>query len=111
MSFQEKDFIATDHVEKIFLKNNQKMSRYLWLFLKTIISNSTFWKYGYWYKFSQIRIKKQKILLPVDDLWNPDFLYMENYMKKIEEKTLKEVIEYFEKRLKNFQNLAGGGIV
>ena len=109
ISFQENDFIATDHVEKIFLKNNQKMSKYLWLFLKVIISNATAWKYGYGYKFSQVRIKKQKIILPVDKVWNPDRNFMEEYMKKIEEKTLSEIIPYFEKRLEKAKILRGGG--
>ena len=84
------------------------MSKYLWLFLKVIISNATAWKYGYGYKFSQVRIKKQKIILPVDKVWNPDRNFMEEYMKKIEEKTLSEIIPYFEKRLEKAKILRGG---
>lgn len=41
-------------------------------------------KYGYGYKMGTGRIKRQKILLPIDKKGLPDYDYMENYIKKLE---------------------------
>lgn len=52
-------------------------------------------KYGYGYKIGTARIKRQKILLPVNQKNQPDYNYMENYIKKLSKyltiKTRKEL--------------------
>lgn len=40
-------------------------------------------KYGYGYKMGTARLQKQNILLPVDELNEPDYEYMEQYIKNI----------------------------
>lgn len=50
-------------------------------------------KYGYGYKMGTGRIKRQKILLPIDKNGQPDYVYMENYIKKIEYEKLTKYIE------------------
>ncbi len=45
-------------------------------------------KYGYGYKMGTGRIKRQKILLPINKSQQPDYDYMENYIKKLEHKKL-----------------------
>lgn len=50
-------------------------------------------KYGYGYKMGTARLKRQKIMLPVNDKNKPDYDYMENYIKHIEYKKLKNYIE------------------
>jgi hypothetical protein len=45
-------------------------------------------KYGYGYKMGTGRIKRQKILLPIDKKGLPDYDYMENYIKKLEHEKL-----------------------
>lgn len=85
-----------------------QFNRYIATFLINLLKNFT-QKYSYWYQLSTSILKKQKIILPVDENENPDWKYMENYMKNIEEKTLKEVVKYFEERLKITENSGGGG--
>jgi hypothetical protein len=53
VAYQEFDFIATDHVEKISFKNRKIMPKTISLFLKTCIDKSKTDKFGYGYKFSQ----------------------------------------------------------
>jgi len=65
-------------------------------FIVRMITNATVAKYGYGYKFSQTRIKRQKILLPTSSQGEPDFDFMENYMKQLELKKLKKYLEYKE---------------
>ena len=96
--YQEVDFIATDHVEKITLPNTD-MNRYIGLFLKTAIENATSNKYGYGYKFSQNRIKTQIISLPVDENGNPDYNFMESYMREKENKMLLKYKKFIENRI------------
>jgi len=92
--YQENDFIATDHVEKVALADGSKMSRHLGLFIQACIEKAIFGKYGYGYGFSQDRIKKQKILLPVTAEGSPDYQFMECYIRKIENDNLQKYIDY-----------------
>jgi len=56
VAYQEHDFIATDHVEKLVLKR-YNLSLPLGLFMKSAIDKAVSGKYNYGYKFSQDRIK------------------------------------------------------
>lgn len=79
--FQPSDFIATDHVEKI--SGDKAFSEAEGLFIKTCIDASAAGKYQYGYKFSQNRIKRQKLMLPVEDEGNPDYAYMTLYSTEL----------------------------
>lgn len=98
VAFQPYNFIATDHVEKIYFPDKQ-ISRLLGLFLKTTIDKAKSEKFWYGYKFSQERIKKQKILLPIDAKGEPDRVFMETYIQELEQNILKNAISYYEKRI------------
>lgn len=92
--YQSCNFIATDHVEKLELKNCKYIDKFLGLFLVTAIKFAISGKYGYGYKFSQTRIKKQKIMLPIDNNGDPDFQYMRNYMKNLEHSKLNKFAKF-----------------
>lgn len=77
--YQLNNFSASDHVEKLIPKF--KLNKYIALFLVNCIKKSTKCKYGYGYKFSQTRIKRQKIMLPASNN-QPDFQFMERYIKE-----------------------------
>lgn len=52
-------------------------------------------KYSYGYKMGSERLRRQKIMLPIDESENPNWEFMKNYIKVIElEKTIK-LLEYF----------------
>ncbi|WP_024469284.1 restriction endonuclease subunit S [Treponema pedis] len=100
--YQFYDFIATDHVEKITNKLNKRINKEIGLFIKTSIEKAKCNKYRYGYKFSQARIKKQSILLPVDSDGNPHWQFMENYIKQEQKIQAQKIIDYYEqKMLKN----------
>ena len=106
-SYQGYDFIATDHVEKIALKDNE-MNIFIGTFIKQSIDSAIVKKYNYGYKFSQTRIKKQKILLPVDSKNKPDYQFMEDYIKEKMLQRRQEYIEYAKNKLKQikFENIS-----
>ena len=99
-SYQEKNFTASDHVEKLIPKF--KMTKRIALFLVSLINQmwEILW-YAYNEKRSQTALKKESIKLPVNWNWNPDWEYIENYMKTLEDKC--------ETRLKNLNFARGGG--
>jgi len=103
MSFQEYDFIATDHVEKIKQKEDKKFNRYLGLFIISCIQSAVKNKYSYGYKFSQFRIKKQKILLPINENNEPNYPFMENYSKSIFQAKEEKYVQYIKKVLEKLE--------
>jgi type I restriction enzyme M protein len=79
--YQPLDFSASDHVEKLIPKFN--MNKYIAIFVATIINLEQI-RYGYGRKFAQKRIEKTNIKLPADLDGNPDWQFMENYIKSLQ---------------------------
>ncbi len=78
-SYQALPFSASDHVEKLVPKFI--MNKYIAMFLTTIL-NLEQYRYNYGRKCSQDRMKSIRIKLPSKN-GNPDFEYMENYIKSL----------------------------
>lgn len=106
VAYQEHDFIATDHVEKLILKERE-LNRYIALFIKMCIDNSKEGKFGYGYKFAQRRIKRQSFMLPVTADQQPDWQFMEDYMRDLENIILNPIVERLHKQL-SMSKLVGG---
>lgn len=77
--YQETRFSASDHVEKLVPKFD--MNKYVGFFMVASIRYALKNKFSYGYKLSQTRIKRQILMLPVNDNEEPDFRYMEDYVK------------------------------
>ncbi|MDU2163297.1 restriction endonuclease subunit S [Intestinibacter bartlettii] len=77
--YQPFEFVASDHVTH--LKNN-KMNKYVYLFIATL-TNRLSEKYNFNREISDKRILREKVLLPVKDNNEPDYDYMEKYIKNI----------------------------
>ena len=76
----------------------KKNNRYIALFISMCITKQRE-KYGYGYKMGTGRLKRQRILLPVDTNNNPDWAFMEAYMKQKEQQILKPTIYKLCKKL------------
>ena len=87
--------LFTDDVKRFHLKNSND-NAYVFLFLKTTILQQKS-KYNYGYKFNEKRMKRQYLLLPIDDEGNPDYDYMEQYAKNLMIKKYKQYLDYIEK--------------
>ena len=85
----------------------KKNNRYISLFISMCITKQRE-KYGYGYKMGTGRLKRQRILLPVDPNNNPNWAFMEAYMKQKEQQILKPTIEKLCNRL-IINNILGGG--
>ena len=79
-AYQQEDFSASDHVEKLVPRFT--MSSSTGMFLVTIL-NLEQYRYNYGLKRSQSRLKNSQIKLPVDTCGNPDFAFMEAYIQRL----------------------------
>lgn len=73
---------------------NDKINKYIGLFLKVMIEHSSKAKASYGVQLNGKRLKSTKFNLPVTTANEPDWDYMEHYMKKIEYKKIIKLIEY-----------------
>lgn len=89
--------IFTDDVKRLHLKNHED-NQYVLLFLKTVILQQKN-KYCYGYKFNERRMLRQIITVPVNDNDEPDFQFMEDYMKELMAAKRKQYQKYVEQRL------------
>lgn len=74
--------IFSDDVKRLHIKNIPHPSPEMYLFLKTVILKQKN-KYQYGYKFNSKRMNQQKIMLPIDSNNQPDWKFMENYIKSL----------------------------
>lgn len=84
--------LFTDSVKRFHLLNHQD-NKYVLLFMKIMILKQK-QKYMYGYKFCESRMARQKIMLPVNSEGEPDYKFMEDYMKYLEQKKLLEYLDY-----------------
>lgn len=84
--------LFTDSVKRFHILHYQD-NKYVLLFMKVMILKQK-QKYMYGYKFCESRMTRQKIMLPVDSKGEPDYKFMEDYMKYLEQKKLLEYLDY-----------------
>lgn len=84
--------IFSDDVKRLHLLNHED-NKYVLLFMKSVILKQQV-KYQYGYKFNGERMRKQKIMLPVTEGGQPDYSYMEAYMKAVEKRLLTQYKDY-----------------
>lgn len=89
--YQADDFCASVNIA--VLRNNH-LNRYNSQFVCSVLRNAH-QKFDYTSKISKELLNKEMIMLPVDKTGQPDWAYMEEYMRKVEER-VKVMIEKYE---------------
>ena len=92
--YQPFKFVASDHVTKL---ENKELSKYTLLFISTIATRLGE-KYSFNREINDTRIKREKILLPVNKEKEPDYQFMEHYMKRLELNKLRKYLDYTERK-------------
>lgn len=91
--------IFSDDVKRFSLKSyNGNM--FVYLFFKVIIMKQKS-KYNYGYKFNSYRMNRQLIMVPVNTLNEPDYEYMEQYIKN---SIIKNIKNYFKGDIAHYPN-------
>jgi hypothetical protein len=78
--YQNKDFFATGDVNILTPKFN--LTPYIAMFLNTIIKKEKF-RFNYGRKWGKEKMLTHKIKLPINENNNPDWEFMENYIKSL----------------------------
>ena len=93
--YQNNIFYTGQNIQ--ILKNNQ-LNRYNAFFV--IVELKKFMQKFNWggNGATLTRLKRGKILLPIDSKGSPNWQFMENYMKNIEKRDIKKILNYYNSR-------------
>lgn len=97
--YQQHSFTCSHDVNPLYLRE-RKLNKYIALYLITCIENQRLC-FTYARKWRPVRMFKSRLMLPVDNLGNPYWLYMENISKLLEAKMLGRYLKYALSRLSN----------
>ena len=84
------EFIASDHVTAL---QSSKLNKYRYLFVATMVSRLQ-GKYSFNREINDLRINREKVLLPVDDEGQPDYAFMEQYIREREKQLIEQYIAH-----------------
>lgn len=83
-------FVASDHVTHL---KNESFDKYIYLFIGSMIKRLGE-KYNFNREISDTRLKREFIILPINECGEPDYEYMRQYMINQEIKLLKKYLKY-----------------
>ena len=86
------EYIASDHVTSLKLPNRNDT---VYKFISVILGRLEE-KYSFNREINDTRIKRKKLLLPIDESGNPNWIYMENFIKNIEQIQIKKILKYLD---------------
>ncbi|WP_104722675.1 restriction endonuclease subunit S [Helicobacter mesocricetorum] len=92
--------------DNIYFFINEKLSFYVKLFFVSCINKQKS-KFSYGKQFRQHNADSLKILLPLDSKGEPNYKFMESFMKELEQKHLQKILAYYTHKLE----LSGGGAI
>lgn len=78
--YQKEPFWASDDVNILYAKDFWTLNQYIAMFIITVIKANKY-RFGYGRKWTMEKMKETIIMLPSDINGNPDFEYMEQYIK------------------------------
>lgn len=92
INWQEKDYVSNDsHNLSLIIKNEKGRTKYAQLFMVTALYKSLKDIYKWSDSISKKSIQKDFVYLPVDENENPDFDFMDSYMKQVEDSVNQQI--------------------
>lgn len=95
--YQKAGFVCSHDVTPVYLKNAE-LNSYIALFLIVSLKKSGE-SFEYAKKWRPKRMKTSKIILPIDSKGDPNWRFMEDYMKAIEKEHLEKITAYYNAKL------------
>lgn len=102
--YMENEFTASD---EMVLLSHKKLNKYSGLFIAQVIKSNKN-KYAFDKKAFSKRLKEQMILLPIDEKGEPNWDFMENYIKQIMNRQKSQIINYYKSQICDITY--GGGL-
>lgn len=97
--YANKGFTASDEITVL---TNENLNRYVGLFFtRVILQNKS--KYSFGRKAFSNKISKDKILLPIDNEGNPDWQFMEDCVRELEQLKVNKYVEYVQNKLESLE--------
>lgn len=90
--YQKKEVSVDMKIHGIKIKNRE-LNEEIALFLIPLIKKFAF-KFNYGYQLSMNILKKQKIILPVDENGNPNYKYMQDFIINIQKQNIEKTLDY-----------------
>jgi hypothetical protein len=101
LAYYQPAFMAVDsHVTVLYSKLG--LAKFSLLFLSRIISQQAD-RFGHAHSITQDRLKAYKLILPVDSAGNPDYSYMESYIKNLMAQKYTEYLDFKKKNLTEYK--------
>lgn len=90
--YQPSEHLLDSHVIALIPKE-KNLSKETLLFIATAITKQRD-KYGHGYSIKGDRLNIFRFMLPINEAGQPDYVYMDNYIKSIEQKKILEYLDY-----------------
>lgn len=78
---------------------NKNLNKFSGQFICTVIQKTSMSKASYGYLFNGNRLRNGKILLPIDSQDQPNWQFMEDYIKQEQKQQAQKIIDYYERKL------------
>lgn len=78
---------------------NKNLNKFSGQFICTAIQNTSMSKASYGYLFNGNRLRNGKILLPINSQGQPNWQFMEDYIKQEQKQQAQKIIDYYERKL------------
>lgn len=101
--FQKFEFVASDHITSLL---KEGIDEYAYLFMLPIIRRLSE-KYSFNREINDLRISRERLMLPVQSDGTPDWEFMSAFMQRVEQETLGKALQFFKLRCKEMQNWGG----
>ncbi len=93
--YKNEDFIGTTTIK---VGRNRYLNKFNGLFISTV-ADTVRGKYNFGYKRNELRLKNETLSLPIDSKGNPNWKFMEDYIKQEMKTQSQKVITYYENKL------------
>ncbi|MDY4012048.1 MAG: restriction endonuclease subunit S [Fusobacterium gastrosuis] len=98
--YHEYDFIGRGFSgASVNLLRSDKLNKYNAVFCCSAIQKTSMAKASYGYLFNSDRLKNGTIMLPIDSKGNPNWQFMEDYVKQEMREQAKKIVKYYENKL------------
>lgn len=78
---------------------NKNLNKFSGQFICTVIQKTSMSKASYGYLFNGNRLRNGKILLPINSQGQPNWQFMEDYIKQEQKRQAQRIIDYYESKL------------
>ncbi|MBQ3480322.1 MAG: restriction endonuclease subunit S [Aeriscardovia sp.] len=102
--YQPDFFVASDDVNVLYPKF--EMNERNALFIMAAIKKTAV-GYSYTHKWDKAAMEESDMLLPITSFGDPDFAYMERYIRAIEKLAIADVVKYKDKLIETTRQIVG----